>query len=761
MKHALFTVSKYFRLYLSGLLALIPWVCPAQGDIPVGTWRFHFPLREGVTVAAGAGQVLYAARAGIYFMDETGEGMVLSTLDGLSGNRAAAMVYHATSGSFFIAYTNGRLDRLHVAGGQFKVEKITLPTAQNLHFRRLYPAGTKLYAAAKEGVWVVDLASGLLNESWENLGSSGNQVEVHDLLFALDSAWIATAEGIARAPAQANLQDFNQWTYFTTAEGLPAGQARRLLAFQGKIFALMEGQGLYAYEAGAWVKINTVPVTLTDITATASALWVASSSALYALDAGGNVLQTVSENLFTEPRALAVDEQGALYVADARTGLLSNREGTWRSYASPGPLQLEAQGACYAQNAVLITAGGYNDSRQAYLRPAAFYEFSKGVWKNYAAGHPQAESLPFLYDLVDVAYNPFTQEYWFASFGNGILVRAADGSFRVIDEMTAGTPFFGDQSLFVSDIYPDAQGNMWVAQYNPPAGEPSLHVWVRETGQWQSFSFNSATRFPLEIVEDFNGYLWVRLDPTLAGGLWVLDPAAGQQKHLTASNAKLTNSQILSLAVDYAGIVWIGSADGVMTVFNTSEVFSPSFEVSFPIFENFQLLNDQRVLDIMIDPANRKWMSTEQGVFVFDENIDRLIYRFQSSNSPLLDDEVRRMVLFESTGEVFFLTAAGLCSFREGVTAAGNRFEALRVFPNPVRPGFGGQVAVEGLARNAWVKIVNVRGALIYEGRAAGGTFVWDTRSLNGEPAPTGVYLIFASDDAGTIQAMGRLAIVR
>lgn len=755
------TRSSCLQLWLYICLLIPGCLLAQQEEIPIGTWRFHFPFRQGQAVATGANEVLYAARAGVYFIDAANEGLVLSTLDGLSGNQAVALAYDSVSGSFAIAYANGRLDRLHVAGGQFKVEKITLPTAQNLHFRRLYPAGTKLYAAAKEGVWVVDLASGLLNESWENLGSSGNQVEVHDLLFALDSAWIATAEGIARAPAQANLQDFNQWTYFTTAEGLPAGQARRLLAFQGKIFALMEGQGLYAYEAGAWVKINTVPVTLTDITATASALWVASSSALYALDAGGNVLQTVSENLFTEPRALAVDEQGALYVADARTGLLSNREGTWRSYASPGPLQLEAQGACYAQNAVLITAGGYNDSRQAYLRPAAFYEFSKGVWKNYAAGHPQAESLPFLYDLVDVAYNPFTQEYWFASFGNGILVRAADGSFRVIDEMTAGTPFFGDQSLFVSDIYPDAQGNMWVAQYNPPAGEPSLHVWVRETGQWQSYSFNTATRFPLEIVEDFNGYLWVRLDPAIAGGIWVIDPAAGQQKHLTASNAKLTNPQILSLAVDYEGTLWIGSADGVMTVFNTAEVFDPSFEVSFPIFENFQLLNDQRVLDIMIDPANRKWMSTEQGVFVFDANIDRLIYRFRSSNTPLLADEVRQMVLLETTGEVFFLTSAGVCSFREGVTAASNRFEELRVFPNPVRPDFNGQVAIQGLARNAWVKIANVRGELIYEGRAAGGTFVWNTRNMSGAPAPTGVYLIFAADDAGNIQAMGRLAIVR
>lgn len=761
MKHALFTVSKYFCLYLSGLLALIPWVCPAQGDIPVGTWRFHFPLREGVTVAAGAGQVLYAARAGIYFMDETGEGMVLSTLDGLSGNRAAAMVYHATSGSFFIAYTNGRLDRLQIDKGHIEVKTIKLPLEQTLHFQRLTITDTKLYATAQEGVWVIDPATALLNESWENLGSSGNRVAVYDLLFARDSAWIATDEGIARAPLQANLQDFNQWTYFTLADGLPATKALRLLAFQGKLFALMEGQGVYVYDGATWTQLSGLPTVLNDMAATNTTLWVASSNKLYALDAAGNVQQTLSEELFIQIKALAAGTQGQLYAADGRTGLLSNREGVWRAYASAGPLQLNTQGACYAQNSLLLTAGGYDNNRQPRLLPAAFYEFSQGEWKNYSADHPQAESIPFLYDLVDVAYNPFTQEYWFASFGNGILVRAADGTFRVIDEMTPSTPFFGDQNLFVSDIYADTQGNMWVAQYNPPSGEPSLHVWVRETGQWQSFSFNSATRFPLEIVEDFNGYLWVRLDPTLAGGLWVLDPAAGQQKHLTASNAKLTNSQILSLAVDYAGIVWIGSADGVMTVFNTSEVFSPSFEVSFPIFENFQLLNDQRVLDIMIDPANRKWMSTEQGVFVFDENIDRLIYRFQSSNSPLLDDEVRRMVLFESTGEVFFLTAAGLCSFREGVTAAGNRFEALRVFPNPVRPGFGGQVAVQGLARNAWVKIVNVRGALIYEGRAAGGTFVWDTRSLNGEPAPTGVYLIFASDDAGTIQAMGRLAIVR
>lgn len=733
----------------------------AQGEIPVGSWRFHFPFREGQAVAAGGRQLLYAARAGIYFIDADGEGMVLSTLDGLSGNQAVAVAYDKASAGFALAYANGRLDRLFVNNGRVRVEKITLPLAQRLYFQRLYLNAEKLYAMTTQGVWVIDLVSGLFNESWQNLGKLGNPVGVYDLLFTLDSAWIATDEGIARAPASANLQDFNQWTYFSTAEGLPVAKAFRLLPFQGKIYALLEGQGMYAYEAGAWVKIATVPTTAIDLASTASALWVATPTALYALDASGSVQQSVTEGLFKQLVALSVDEQGAIYVADARTGLLSNREGTWKSYANQGPLQQNAQGACFAQNKLWITAGGYNNNRQPLLNPGAFYEFSAGEWKNYAANHPQAEALPFLYDLVDVVYNPFTQEYWFASFGNGILIRAADGSFRVIDEMTPSTPFFGDQSLLISDLYVDAQGNVWVAQYNPPSGEPSLHVWVRETGQWQSYSFNAATRFPLEIVEDFNGYLWVRLDPNLAGGLWVLNPATGQQKHLTASNAKLTNASILSLAVDYKGTLWIGSADGVMTVFNPSEVFEAGFQVSFPIFENFQLLNDQRVLDIMIDPANRKWMSTEQGVFVFDANVERLIYRFRSSNSPLLADEVHQMVLFESTGEVFFLTAAGICSFREGVTAANNRFEELHVFPNPVRPGFNGQVAIQGLARNAWVKIANVRGELMYEGRANGGTFVWDTRSLSGELAPTGVYLIFASDDAGNLQAMGRLAIVR
>ena len=66
-------------------------------------------------------------------------------------------------------------------------------------------------------------------------------------------------------------------------------------------------------------------------------------------------------------------------------------------------------------------------------------------------------------------------------------------------------------------------------------------------------------------------------------------------------------------------------------------------------------------------------------------------------------------------------------------------------WPNPVRPDYTGPIAIRGLARDAVVKITDVRGQILYETRSLGGQAIWNGRDLNGHQASTGVYLVFSS----------------
>ncbi len=75
------------------------------------------------------------------------------------------------------------------------------------------------------------------------------------------------------------------------------------------------------------------------------------------------------------------------------------------------------------------------------------------------------------------------------------------------------------------------------------------------------------------------------------------------------------------------------------------------------------------------------------------------------------------------------------------------------MFPNPVPPGFSGTIAIRGLANNAFVKITELDGRLVYQTRALGGQAIWDGRNYRGQKISSGAYLVLVSDDGSNSSA--------
>src|SRR5690606_33885515 len=111
------------------------------------------------------------------------------------------------------------------------------------------------------------------------------------------------------------------------------------------------------------------------------------------------------------------------------------------------------------------------------------------------------------------------------------------------------------------------------------------------------------------------------------------------------------------------------------------------------------------------------------------------INHFTSENSPLFSNDIKDIEIDNSNGEVFFCTNSGLLSYKGTATSGGNDFENVQVFPNPVPKGYGGVVAIKGMANNANVKITDVNGVLIYETTSNGGQAIWNGLSRQGRKA--------------------------
>ncbi|MFM7033179.1 MAG: T9SS type A sorting domain-containing protein, partial [Bacteroidota bacterium] len=68
----------------------------------------------------------------------------------------------------------------------------------------------------------------------------------------------------------------------------------------------------------------------------------------------------------------------------------------------------------------------------------------------------------------------------------------------------------------------------------------------------------------------------------------------------------------------------------------------------------------------------------------------------------------------------------------------------VQVFPNPVEPSFDGFLSVRGLFTDAWIKITDASGALVYQTKADGGQVTWNLQDPSGRRVRSGVYLIHA-----------------
>lgn len=180
----------------------------------------------------------------------------------------------------------------------------------------------------------------------------------------------------------------------------------------------------------------------------------------------------------------------------------------------------------------------------------------------------------------------------------------------------------------------------------------------------------------------------------------------------------------------------------------------------YPVFENRVLLKDEHITAIAVDPGNRKWIGTKKGIWLFSESGDALFSFFNTENSPLPSNYITAIGIDGSSGMVYIGTDKGMVSYRGTSTKGEDTHQNVKIFPNPVRPGYSGLVSFSGLVVDAIVKITDVSGKLVYETRAYGGTATWNAADYNGVRAVTGIYLIFSGNDDGSETFIGKLAIV-
>ena len=253
------------------------------------------------------------------------------------------------------------------------------------------------------------------------------------------------------------------------------------------------------------------------------------------------------------------------------------------------------------------------------------------------------------------------------------------------------------------------------------------------------------------------------------GGILVFDegknmdaPFDDKLVTITTKNGLLTN-EVLSIKADELGYVWIGTNQGLNVYAGGSTLFTNPKLDRYIIDQDGSvgyLMGEETINDICIDGGNRKWMATNNGLFLVDEYGQRVLKHFNKDNSPLISDRVICVGQVNTTGEIFAGTDKGIISYRSDASEAAESFEKLKIYPNPVTAKYDGIITIEGLTSNAEVKIADATGKLIYQTKANGGKATWNGLRLDGSKPNSGVLFVFAINSDGSETAMGKFIYI-
>jgi ligand-binding sensor domain-containing protein len=749
------------------LLGLVLRPSIAQ-NIPLGTWRTHLSY-QSITTLAIAGERIYGGTAGsLFYVDRFFNNYTkLSKIDGLSELDVSALNYDLTSQRLVIAYQSGNIDLLISSGKTGESDRVipirligNAGISGSKAIRDVAFRNNLAYLSADFGLVVLDLLKAEVRETGQNIGKQGASVAVYASTFARDSIFLASSQGVMATSlaSSVNLQDYRNWITFSPAKGIPASKVDGIVSRNGRVYAGVSGTGLFVYENGKWTNVYPIAENIQRLRLSGDRILISTSSRLLSVHEN-NEITPINDLLLKAPREAAFDSQGKLWVADAQSGLLTNRQGRFEALIPNGPASNHAWKLYYYRGKIAALSGGMDENSQPYNREQGFYIYNGASWTNFNSQVNPA--IPPLKDLVALTYNPLNQHVYLGSFDKGLWVQKPDLSI----ENVTGAPLVASLNggVRVTGLATDTQGNVWVSNHSVLTGRPSLHVW-RAGKQWESFTFQQpGARDPLDLLIDGNGYKWLRLDPQSDGGLLVFDDQTRQTRYLTTAtgNGGLPNQKVRCMQLDKEGQVWVGTDQGVAYFINTVSVFSGNYGAFTPIFNARRLLSNESITSLEVDGGNRKWIGTRNGLWLFSADGTEQLAHFTTKNSPLLSDYITDVRVEPVTGEVFIATNKGILSYRGTATEAGPEHAVVKVFPNPVRPDFQGLVGISGLAAQATVKITDVAGRLVYETRANGGTATWNVRDYNGNRAETGIYLVFSASEDGVETFVTKLAIVK
>ena len=728
------------------LLLCMCWVCALLATAQTG-WKTYLSYYGTTQVAETRHQVFAVANGSLYRYDKADQQVKFySTEDGLGDTNIGHIGYNETTESLLITYaggnSEGNMDLLS-ADGIYHLPYLKNSTNyQDKTIHGLYFQDRYAYVATAFGIVVVDMQAQEVKDTYRF-------ETVYGVCCLNNQLYAATPQGLMAGALSDNLLDPQNWHV------VDANPVDQVVNFGGQLYLLQQGVGIFRYTS-AGRQSFLADKNLTDLTVT--------GTKMVALKSGSAVVwKSASQKETLSIQSTAIQGVASLedtyWLAAAEKGLLGMQNNQLivsdLVLVDQSPKRNLAYSMTFAQGRLYVVGGGRWTDR--YRNPGTLMIYDGSSWLNFDESKVSAR------DYMQVAVDPTDPTHYFVStYGEGVLEFQEDQFVK--QYLTTGTTLqsaipTSNNYIRVTGLVFDKEGNLWMN--NSSVSQP-IHC-LQADGTWKAYDSSlGPTEMPDQMICTANGNIWMNIPYNTHTGLYVFNQESDTflGSVASANGATINVNAYYCLAEDRNGDIWVGTNRGVII----SPAGSARNVLTQPIYfrrptrddNTAYFLDGERVNAIAVDGGNQKWIATEtSGVYLVNEDGSETLEHFSTDNSPLLSDKVNSIAIHSETGEVFFGTDKGICSYQGTATAGSADYNNVYAYPNPVRPTDPRRVTITGLMNDSNVKITDLAGNLLYQAKSLGGQLSWNCSGVK-----SGIYLVLAATEDGGEGVVTKIMIV-
>lgn len=722
-------------------------------NVKILSWKVHTSFNNPKQVTAdNQNRLFFATQGGVLIYNpKTGDEYLINSGNGLWDNDITEIYYSEKIEKVIAGSNTGAITFIDKEIKLDIVLDITKSNFPDKSINTIIAYGNTLYIGTGFGLVTYDMDKNIFRETIGKMGEFSINIPVKKAMMVDGKIYLATSEGVCYADINSQLANPSSWKTINANNQNDEYLLCTSLNFD-KYFSTKND--IYKLENDSLVHILYNEYEIQNLGVHQNNVYFADAGKIYKLDKNYYNFYPAypAKKMLFGYNLQGIDNNTPLFLyRDNGIGYFADNKLQFYSPNSPASnlffdLETDKSGNLWVGTGELPSKG--------------FMKFDGTNWLNYTVtSNPKF--------LTDNAMNVLSYDdttVYISTWGKGLLKFNPNNQTELMYFTSANSPIVGyDEDWFITgQIKLDRNNTLWTVNYGESTQGPVL-ISMDNTGKFNSYnsciSINDRFRFALEI--DGNNTKWI--GSTNGSGLLYLnengtpddksDDICGVINSSSYSN--LPDNTQNALAIDQSGSLWIGTPEGLASVYNPSAILLKQK----PIIRSLNSLSQQAINDIYVDAVNNKWLATNEGVWVLNPDATEIIDIINTENSPLKTNRIRSITGNTNEGKIFIGTDIQLLEANTLFVAPLDKYSLL-CYPQPFNFSTHSELIIDGLAVDSEVWVTTTSGSIVKRFSTSSRRIVWDGLDENSNKVQTGVYLLNTQSRTGNQSSLQKITII-